>query len=250
MTDRCPLYTRRSVLLAGIAAAAEIGAASGWAGAAPDAAKRAPVPTDAYALRTVEGWTVRVNRELLTTRGELGTRALRLLEVKLYDIARVVPERACLHLRKVPIWLGVDDGHAPCAEYHPSREWLAENGYNPEKARAVEIGNAARFWEWSKQQPSMVLHELAHAYHHQVLTYEHAGIEKAYRQAVAGGAYESVLRTNGSTERAYALTNPQEYFAEATEAFFGANDFYPFVAAELKRHDPGIVAVLEEVWKK
>ncbi len=29
-----------------------------------------------------------------------------------------------------------------------------------------------------------------------------------------------------------------EYFAEGTEAYFYRNDFYPFVRAELKDHDP------------
>ena len=86
--------------------------------------------------------------------------------------SRAVPERACAALRKVPIWLGVDDGHAPCSEYHPSTEWLKSHGYNPDKAKGVEIGNATRFLEWSVDQPAMVLHELAHAYHDRVLGFD------------------------------------------------------------------------------
>ena len=39
-----------------------------------------------------------------------------------------------------------------------------------------------------------------------------------------------------------------EYFAEASEAYFGENDFYPFVKAELKRHDPNLEAVVAELW--
>lgn len=206
------------------------------------------VPTAAYETRTVEGWTVRVNQALLKEQPELGARALRLLETKLFEIRRVVPKAACARLQKVPIWLGVDDGSAPCAEYHPSREWLRDNGYNPEKAKAVEIGNASRFLAWSVQQPAMVLHELAHAYHDQVLGFDHAGIRQAFQAATEGKRYEAVLRINGKTERAYALSNDREYFAEATEAFFGTNDFYPFVRAELKQHDPGMERLLREVW--
>ena len=33
----------------------------------------------------------------------------------------------------------------------------------------------------------------------------------------------------------YAATNHKEYFAEATEAYFYKNDFYPFVRGELKK---------------
>ena len=41
---------------------------------------------------------------------------------------------------------------------------------------------------------------------------------------------------------------PMEYFAEGTEAYFDRNDFYPFVRAELKEHDPVLHDLLEEIW--
>jgi len=47
----------------------------------------------------------------------------------------------------------------------------------------------------------------------------------------------------------YGLTNHKEYFAEATEAFFYRNDFYPFVRAELKEHDATMHDVLVKVWE-
>ena len=61
--------------------------------------------------------------------------------------------------------------------------------------------------------------------------------------------YENVLRRNGRRERHYAMNNPKEYFAEATETFFGTNDLYPFVRTELKEHDPEMFAVLRETWE-
>src|SRR5262249_8686363 len=152
-------------------------------------------------------------------RHELGTRALALLDRKLAEIAHAVPRHACAKLREVPIWLGVDDGHAPCAEYHPDSEWLRSHGYNPDKAKGVEIGNASRFLEWSDDQPSMVLHELAHAYHDRVLGYDNSTIQAAYAEAVAGHRYDQVRHKSGKLRRAYALENVREYFAEGTEAF-------------------------------
>ena len=89
-----------------------------------------------------------------------------------------------------------------------------------------------------KRSFDTLVHELTHAYHDRVLSYDHGGISAAFRAAVEGGRYERVLRFNGREERAYALSNDQEYFAEGTEAFFGTNDWYPFVRAELLRHDP------------
>lgn len=209
-----------------------------------------PAPEGDYESRTVEGWTVHVGRPLLNEQAALGRDALRLLEVKLYDITRVVPAKACAELRKVPIYLCMQEGTkgAGGAEYHPSAEWLKKNGYNPDKAKAVEIGDAARFLKFSIPQPSVLLHELSHAYHDRVLGFEHPGIQAAYAAAVEGKKYESVLHINGSKKRHYALTDHKEYFAESCEAWFGTNDFYPFVRAELQEVDPQICEVLAEVW--
>ena len=153
-------------------------------------------------------------------------------------------------LQKILIWLGVDDGYAPCAEYHPDKEFLKQHGFNPDKAKCVEIGNASRFLTWSVNQPMMILHELAHAYHDQVLGFDHAEIQATYQSAKDSKIYDAVLRANGKTERAYAITSAKEYFAESTEAYFGTNDYYPFVRIELKQHDPRMYKLLEQLWGK
>jgi hypothetical protein len=217
--------------------------------ASPADATKQPIPTSQYETRIVEGWTVRVNRTLLREQSELGDRALKLLAAKLYDITRVLPEKPVAELRKVPVWLGVDDGPNDRAQYHPSPDWLTKHGFNPDKAKSVEIGNAKRFLTTAIEQPAMVLHEMAHAYHDRVLRFDHPDIRKAYDNAKAEGKYESVLRITGMKERHYALTDPQEYFAEGTEAFLGTNDFFPFVRAELRLHDPGLFKLLDEIWR-
>lgn len=207
-------------------------------------------PTEQYEQREVEGWTIHVSGELLEKEPELADRALKLLRTKLYDIASAVPEPALSKLREVPIWLGLRDRHDrfPCACYHPSPRWLEAHDYNPDKARSVDILNARNFIRWSRAQPWMVLHELAHAYHHRVLGHGHEALREAYQHARESGRYESVLHIDGRERRAYALNNDQEYFAEATEAYFGTNDFYPFVRAELKQHDPRLYELLGELW--
>ncbi|MBK9145277.1 MAG: hypothetical protein IPM23_22630 [Candidatus Melainabacteria bacterium] len=208
------------------------------------------VPTSQYVVQNVEGWSVMVNRHLLTDQAKLGGRALGLLRQKLNYIRRVVPAHACAQLQEVRIWLGVNDGHSPCSEYHFSREWLKEHGYNPDKARSVEIGNAKLFTEWSVDQPMMVLHELAHAFHDQVLGQDNQGIKESFDHARESRLYESVLDCKRNRRRAYALTNEKEYFAECTEAYFGKNDFYPFNRADLQRYDPQMYALLGKLWQQ
>lgn len=96
----------------------------------------------------------------------------------------------------------------------------------------------------------VVLHELAHAYHHLYLGPDHPSILQCYKKAKQVGSYNSVLRISGNREQAYAIENPKEYFAELTEAFFGVNDYFPFVRAELKEHDPEMFRLLEKLWSK
>jgi len=203
-----------------------------------------------YTVRTIEGFPVHVNNDLLTTHKALGDKALKLLATKLYDVTRTVPAKAVTSLRTVHIWLERANPNGMCAVYHPSAGWLKGHDRNPAKARCVEISNATRFLDWSITQPSMVLHELAHAYHHQTLTHNNADVKDAFKKAVASKSYESVLHANGHEKRAYALNNQMEYFAEATEAYFGVNDFYPFVRAELAKHDPQMYKALKKVWGK
>ena len=204
-------------------------------------------PTDEYEVRELEGWTLRLNKSLLQHE-TLSRDTLRLLEFQLYQIKRVVPAPAVAELQKTPIWIELADKDFPCMCYHPSADWLRGHDFNPEKAGGVEISNPTNFLQWTKEQPWMVLHELAHSYHHKVLGYDHPGIKAAYEHAVASKKYERVRHINGRMERHYALNNDQEYFAEATEAFFGTNDFYPFVRAELQEFDPEMYQLLRKVW--
>lgn len=204
--------------------------------------------TDQYQVRSVEGWTVRVHQQVLQQE-QLARDTLRLLEFQLYQVTRVIPKRPLGQLREIPIWIELAHPRHPCMCYHPSADWLQAHDMNPEKAGAVEVANVTNFLAWTKQQPWMVLHELAHGYHHQVLKYEHPGIKAAYEKAVASKAYDQVRQFAGRMVRHYALNNDQEYFAEATEAYFGTNDYYPFVRSELKTHDPTVFELLGQVWE-
>lgn len=220
------------------------------AGPSPaEAPPTAYAPTPSYTVESVEGWRVYVSRQLTVEDPLLGRQVLDLLRVKLYDIGREVPGPALAKLRQVPLWLERTDRDVKCACYHPSRQWLTAHGFNPDKAQAVEIGNAKNFLAWSHHQPSMVFHELAHAYHDRFLSgYGNPELAAAFRRAQQSHRYESVLYCDGTRKQAYAAKNAQEYFAELTEAWFGTNDFYPFVRAEVLEFDPEMAALLKKLW--
>lgn len=205
-------------------------------------------PTSGYTFQEIQGFDVRIDRQLLQEHETLAAKTLKLLEMQLYQVVRSVSPGPLAELRKVTIWVEYRAPRHPCMCYHPSREWLEDNGFNPDKAASVEIANAENFLKWTLDQPWMVLHELAHAYHHRVMGYDHAELKAAYQEARESGRYESVLHINGQTRRAYALNNDKEYFAECSEAFFGTNDFYPFVRSELKEYDPRMYELLRMIW--
>jgi len=207
-------------------------------------------PTDHYEVRSIEGWRVLVNRDFLRRDATLADSTLTLLRFQLYQITRKLPATPLGKLRKIAIWVEQAEPHHPCMAYHPDAGWLREHGMNPDKAKCVEIANARSFLAWTIDQPWMVLHELAHGYHDQFLGgYGNPEIRAGYDRIIKAKLYDAVLRSGGTTERAYAAANPMEYFAETTEAFFGTNDFYPFVRAELRQHDPQTYQLLERLWE-
>lgn len=209
-----------------------------------------------YQTNSIEGWTVMVDERLLAENKAATEQALDLLRPQLKEIVRVVPAPAVAKLREVTLWFSPEyPGFRPTAEYHPDAGWLRKHGRNEAMARSVEFTNIRTFEAESKRMPNFALHELAHAYHHRVLPrgYENAEIDAAYKQAKTRGAYDQVERWFGNGrpnthERAYAMTNPMEYFAEASEAFFSRNDFFPFDRAELKRHDPDMEQLVAKLW--
>lgn len=210
-----------------------------------------PDPISAYQQKNIRGWDVYVHKTLLLEAQETGDAALELIDVQLYEIQRRLPSHAVTSLQKIPIWVESDDTQAdPCACYHVSADWLSDNGFLREKAKAVEITCAKAFLEWTKQQPFMLLHELSHGYHDKVFGYDDARIIEAFRQAKKSGKYDKVRHIDGSEKKHYAIEDEKEYFSELTEAYFGTNDFFPFVKPELKEHDPEGYRLIEMLWNE
>tara|TARA_B100000029_G_scaffold158541_1_gene153921 strand:+ start:629 stop:1354 length:726 start_codon:yes stop_codon:yes gene_type:complete len=204
------------------------------------------IKTEDYLIVQIEDRKIYIHPEIKNS--AIKKDLMDLLKVKLFDVKRVLPEFSYEKIKDVSIWVDNGDFGCPGACYHPSKIWLAENGLNPDKEKSIQIGSPELFLEWTKQQPFMILHELAHAYHHQFLGYWNEDVNKAYERALDSGSYEEVLHWNGDTVRHYGLNNSQEYFAESTEAYFGVNDFYPFVRGELKVHDYEMYILINDLW--
>ena len=213
---------------------------------AADAAK-----PESHTTRVIEGWNVRIDDRLLQPpHKELGARILKSLDARLSDIATVVGEPALSKLKGFTIVLDLSHGKLVPMQYHPSADWLKNNGYAEDLARCVHIPMAGELLapRQINVQPWCVLHELAHAYHDQVLGFDEPRILAAYEKFKASGRGDKALLITGERVRHYGLTDQKEFFAEMTEAYFGTNDFFPFNRGELMEAEPEVFRLMADIW--
>jgi hypothetical protein len=202
---------------------------------------------------SIEGWTLHIRKQMV---GMPETnRALVLLRTQLKEVIRVVPTEARKQIQQVPLWFSPESPNKPPgAAYHPGKQWLIDNGFDPAMAKGIEFYNIKTFEAETRRMPNFALHELAHSYHDRFLKegFENADIKAAFLAAKASKGYDKVERKDSegrsSLDRAYAMTNQMEYFAELSEAYFAKNDFFPFNRAELASHDPAGMAAVERAW--
>ncbi|MEQ1822446.1 MAG: hypothetical protein ABL949_08045 [Fimbriimonadaceae bacterium] len=213
------------------------------------AAQDSFVPTSAYQTRIVRGFEVKIHPNLEADQF-LRKEMLNMLNTKLAEIEQLIPEEPLKKLKTTKIWLDKESKSVTAAAYHPSAQWLKEHGFNPDMEKGVELGNAKNVLDWTVlNQPFMVLHELAHAYHHQHLGYSDKSVLKAFAAAKEGGKYAEVEKLPSGRGPHYGLNNEKEFFAETTEAYFGKNDFQPFDRKCLKAFDPGAYEMIEKAWE-
>jgi hypothetical protein len=203
--------------------------------------------------RDIEGWKVHVEPALLEGEyAEEGAAALKMLANHLQRIAILMPtEERLAEMKKLEIWIERDHPVMKAMQYHPGIFWLRGNGHDPRLLKKVHIPVARALLSRDQmlKHPAVILHELAHAYHDQILSFDHDGVIEAFKNAEKSGIYEKVLLYTGKKVRHYGLSNHKEYFAEGTEAYFYRNDFYPFVRAELAEHDPAFHDLLKAIWE-
>lgn len=214
----------------------------------PGEGKKPHAPVSAYKPDEVLGWKLLVHEDLIADK-ELHKQVMDEIHAQLYVIQETLPADKVKLLKEVPTWVELKNPYSSAAQYHPNKQWLLANGYLGEKAKCVEISNAKGFIRRSaRQKANTMLHEFAHAYHDLHLSFDRKDIIESFKKAEANKSYDKVQHIGGREVRHYAMTDHKEYFAEATEAFFGCNDFYPFVRPQLKDHDPELYDIIKETW--
>lgn len=222
------------------------------AGHAAQASCDTPSYEDRYCRFQLEGWSVELNAALIRDNPSLAGTTLDVLRTQLKDIVGRMPGVRVAELRRISIWIEPKQvpGGEPQLVHHPTGSaWPENHGYPAAQRGSIQIRNAQYFIDRLQGAYAQVLHEFAHAYHEIVLGFDDRSIANAFENAVKTGLHKSVAYKGGGSKRSYALTNHKEYFAELTEAYFGANDYFPFNRADLQSYDPVGFAAVRAAWE-
>lgn len=180
--------------------------------------------------------------------------ALMVLDADLSIISNLNMKRSALKtLKEVRIFLDWDTGF-PNPQVHTNEDWLIQNGYIPEKIRQLDISNMRNYIKLRNQnQPFIILHEMAHAYHYTLTLEQSKKIRDTYLNAMQKNRYQNVNYAHGdgtfdNNVKAYAANNEFEYFAEITSAYFGVCSYFPFNRKDLKKYDKAGYKLVKALW--
>ena len=204
-------------------------------------------PTSHYTIMNMEGWKVYVNKALLPggAHAEMGAKAIERLRGDMVLVKHWVADEPLAKLLKVGIWLELDStngphGRTPVFHYHPFLGWLKKMDFHPGKHKCVEYSRAASLVKnrRGKATAKILLHELAHAYHDQVLSFNDRDILAAYKRA----------RENKNWPRSdwVVRINHKEFFAGVTTRYHGTKE----ERETLAKRDPILLKKLQKVWGK
>lgn len=209
---------------------------------------RQVTPTAHYEQRDVAGFRVLLNPSVVE-RAPLVERVMNTISDQISAMASQLPATQFERLKQTFIWVELDDEADKAAVFHSSPDWVVASGGNQDKIGHIEIVNAKNFVGLAAtQQPSILLHQYTHAFHHKVLGSDHAAVANAFEQVQLRRMYDRVEHASGSVGVGYATLGPAEYFAEISEAYFGRNDYFPFDRAQLKDHDPLGHDLVAKLW--
>jgi len=198
-----------------------------WAVALDTDAKPMATAKGEYVSLRMEGWTVHLRDHFVGAGRTAVDDFLPRLAGRLRAVCGALPARAVARLREVPIWVSPGiPGVESAARYHPDAGWLEGHGRDPAMAKGVEFTNVDDFAAQAEARPGLVLHELARAWHDQVV-----------------GAGDPRLAGLES-----ASSDSAEVFAAASEVFFLGEGAATRAPGALPRRDPRRERLLRSLW--
>lgn len=199
--------------------------------------------------------TIYVEHSLAEGDKALSTKALRKLQQNLKEIFAVLPKGPGMQLKRIPFYLmwgerapegGRDSGMAYIRIGEPRNYAYLDPTWN----HVIVVYSAENLMYldslWTKKA---LTHELAHAWHVANWPDRYAPMNTAFLAAKASGLYLNVSDYKGKfIPKAYALTNPLEYFAEVSAIYFVGGNYFPFNRAGLTGYDGAGKRMVRRLW--
>jgi hypothetical protein len=205
-----------------------------------------------YKRHVIEGFNLLVSKEVMAQneKGEHERKPLEVLELELKIISQIMTPSALRVLRRLVIWVEWNEEDpqlktAIAVYYGGHQAQMLKEGRHPLKANNITVLRMQKLT--AEHQPKrdsgrcVLLHEIAHAVHHQLLGFENGRIKTAYNQALERKLLDRTV---------YAATNDHEFFAEMTCAYLDRLHYCPHTRADLQKHDPVTYQLMESIWGK
>ena len=153
-------------------------------------------------------------------------------------------------MRAITIQLDLNYRDLRAMQYHPDAGWLKEHGYSEQLAKCPHIPEVEDFLspEENLRMPCVVLHQLAHGFHDQTIGFDDARVIAAWNKFPRQLGIPVRPHDLRPDARALRPDGPEGVLRRDDRVYFGSNDFYPFVAGELKQAEPETFALLAEIW--
>jgi hypothetical protein len=159
-----------------------------------------------YERRNVRSFPVYIAPEFSSHDRSLLERCLHVLQSNVSQLEKIVPPSAWQRISGIPIWLEYEPDGSYGGVYFASKRWLAANGIAIAKVKSIQFASSLAVMLGSPFDPLM--HELAHAYHDLVLSFDYPQIRMAFARAAASGRYNAVRRFPEGWERAPRTSSP------------------------------------------
>ena len=214
----------------------------------------ASVTIDHFSREEVRGFTIYVENTLERDSPDDVDTLLELMGAHLTLLENMVSAEILTRLRTTNIWATDNNCRHTAAFYHRttlSSQWLELNGRPTEMAGGIEFCRVDYLVE-DDHLSAYLIHELAHSFHERYLTdgFDNQIIKDAYDRQWAWRLYYNVLQADGDyDDEGHANSNAIEYFAHLANKYLGTDGEYPFVRAELRRHDNWGWQIADAVWR-
>jgi hypothetical protein len=201
--------------------------------------------------------TVWVESQLKAEAPAIADRALDRLKAKRGEALAVLPKHARERLANVPFFLlygpkARGGGRNNGLEYFQKDAPDRHEKLDPRWGDAIVVYCAQNYLDISDLWAMKALfHEFAHAYQLKQWPEKQPDILRAWENATNRNLYRNVLdrETKKPIQRAYALTNQLEYFAELSCMYFVGCNYEPSERNKLKDYDPVGYKMIRKMWR-